>query len=104
MKMEFERLAKQLIEQAEEANLSSQLNSKTKESENWKVSMTHDIIETGSDFLKNLYQLGYTGEAGDSDINEIVAILAQEVEADDRLHKALDAVVTHMVNAGHADM
>lgn len=88
----------------EDEGSTPQLNSKAEESESWKVSMTRDIIETGSDFLKNLYQLGYTGEAGETDINEIVAILAQEVEADERLKKALDAVVGYMVAAGHADM
>ena len=98
----FNDIYKHYLQEDEELN--PQLNSKTEESESWKVSMTRDIIETGSDFLKNLYQLGYTGEAGEQDLNEIVALLAQEVEADDRLKKALDAVVTHMVNAGHADM
>ena len=100
----FNTAFKKIIKEYDERNgLSPQLNSKTGESESWKASMTRDIIETGSDFLKNLYQLGYTGEAGDSDINEIVAQLAQEVEADDRLKKALEAVIGHMVAAGHAD-
>jgi hypothetical protein len=81
-----------------------QLDSKTGGAESWKVSITRDIVESGSDFLKNIYQLGYTGEAGEADVNEIIAQLAQEVEADDRLKKALEAVVVHMVNAGRANM
>lgn len=72
--------------------------------EDWRTKMTYDIIDKGNEFLRSVYKLGYTGEAGDSDINEIVALLAQEVEADDRLKQALDAVVGHMVAAGHADM
>lgn len=83
---------------------SPQLDLKKEEAESWNVSITRDIVESGSDFLKHLYQLGYTGEAGEADINEIVAQLAQEVEADERLKKALEAVVVHMVNAGQANM
>jgi len=104
MKMEFERLAKELIGEVEETDMSPQLDAKTGESEDWKPWMTRNIVKSGSDFLRKVYELGYTGEAGDADINEIVAQLAQEVEADDRLQKALDAVVGYMVAAGHADM
>ena len=88
----------------EDEELSPQLDSKTGEAEDWKVFMTRNIVKKGSDFLRAVYELGYTGEAGEQDINEVVALLAQEVEADDRLKKALDDVVTHTVNAGHADM
>lgn len=101
MQLEFESLAKQLL--GEQENLSPQLDQETGEGEDWKVWMTRNIVKSGSDFLRKVYELGYTGEAGESDINEIVAQLAQEAEADERLKKALDAVVTHMVNAGQAD-
>ena len=83
--------------------LSPQLDPKTGDAEHWKSHMTRNIVKSGSDFLRRVYELGYTGEAGDADVNEVVELLAQEVEADERLKKALDAVVTHMVNAGHAD-
>lgn len=103
--MNFDTAFNKIIKEYDESNeLSPQLDPKTGEAEDWKVTITRDIVESGSDFLKNLYQLGYTGEAGETDINEIVAILAQEVEADERLKKALDAVVGYMVAAGHADM
>lgn len=74
-----------------------------REGEDWRTHMTRNIVAKGSDFLRAVYELGYTGEASDADINEVVELLAQEAEADERLKQALDAVVTHMVNAGHAD-
>lgn len=73
------------------------------EGEDWRSHMTRNIVAKGSDFLRAVYELGYTGEAGDADVNEVVELLAQEAEADERLKQALDAVITHMVNAGHAD-
>lgn len=74
-----------------------------KEGEDWRTHMTRNIVRKGSEFLRGVYELGYTGEAGEADINEIVDQLASEAEADERLKQALDAVVTHMVNAGQAD-
>lgn len=102
--MKFNAAFNKIIKEYDERNeLSPQLDPKTGEGEDWRPWMTRNIVKSGSDFLRKVYELGYTGEAGESDINEIVAQLAQEVEADDRLQKALDAVVTHMVNAGQAD-
>lgn len=102
--MKFNTVLNKIIKEYDELNdLGPQLDSKTGEAEDWKSHMTRNIVKSGSDFLRKVYELGYTGEAGEADINEIVAQLAQEVEADDRLHKALDAVVGHMVAAGHAD-
>lgn len=102
--MKFNTTFNKIIKEYDETNeLGPQLDPKTGEGEDWKPWMTRNIVKSGSDFLRKVYELGYTGEAGDSDINEIVALLAQEVEADDRLKNALDAVVTHMVNAGQAD-
>ena len=101
MQLEFESLAKQLLgEQIPDSELSPQLDPETGEAEDWKPWMTRNIVKKGSDFLRGVYELGYTGEAGDSDINEIVAQLAQEAEVDERLQRALDAVVTHMVKHG----
>lgn len=73
------------------------------EGEDWRAHMTRNIVHKGSEFLRGVYELGYTGEAGEADINEIVEQLASEAEADDRLKQAIEAVVTHMVNAGQAD-
>ena len=74
-----------------------------REDEDWKAHMTRNIVHKGSEFLRSVYELGKTGEAGDADINEVVALLAQEAEADDRLKQAIEAVVVHLVNAGQAD-
>lgn len=73
------------------------------EGEDWKAHMTRNIVHKGSEFLRGVYELGYTGEAGEADINEIVEQLASEAEADDRLKRALEEVITYMVNAGQAD-
>jgi hypothetical protein len=73
------------------------------EGEDWRAHMTRNIVAKGSEFLRSVYELGYTGEAGDADINEVVALLAQEAEADERLKQAIEAVVVHLVNAGQAD-
>lgn len=100
--MKFNTAFNKIIKEYDESG--PQLDPKTGEAEDWKPWMTRNIVKKGGDFLKAVYELGYTGEAGDADINEVVALLAQEVDADDRLKNALDAVVTHMVNAGHADM
>ena len=100
---QFNQLYKELLGEEHNEDMSAQLDTKTGEAEDWKPWMTRNIVKSGSDFLRKVYELGYTGEAGDKDINEIVALLAQEVEADERLKKALDAVVGYMVAAGHAD-
>ena len=102
--MKFNTAFNKIIKEYDETTeLSPQLDPKTGEAEDWNSHMTRNIVKKGSDFLRSVYELGYTGEAGEEDLNEIVALLAREVEADDRLQKALDAVVTHMVNAGQAD-
>ena len=100
---QFNQLYKELLGEEHNEDMSAQLDTKTGEAEDWKPWMTRNIVKSGSDFLRKVYELGYTGEAGDSDVNEIVDQLCREVEADDRVRTAIDAVVTHMVNAGHAD-
>lgn len=99
--MKFNSAFNKIIKEYDETG--PQLDPKTGEAEGWKPWMTRNIVKKGADFLRSVYELGYTGEAGDNDINEVVALLAQEAEADDRLKKALEAVIIHMVNAGQAD-
>lgn len=89
--------------EAPKQNVDAEEGGGPREDEDWRAHMTRNIVAKGADFLRAVYELGYTGEAGENDINEIVGLLTQEAEGDDRLKQALDAVVGHMVNAGHAD-
>jgi hypothetical protein len=87
-------------------DLSAQLDPETGEAEDWRQQLYRAIETHAEEFLGSVYELGYTGEAGERDIEYLVNRINTAIidGGDQETANALRVLISDQISNGAMDM